>query len=187
MIDTKSFVLERQAPLRARYAKRPGDAVTVKHGKTRTTDGVDALHGAVRPGDSYDLERRYGIDTAIGGFDDAPNPGDLLCAALAACQDSTIRMIADILGITIEKLEVNVVGDVDVRGCMAVDPAVKVGFRSLACHVRLTVAPGTDPQRAAALREKAERLCVNLDTLRSGVAVDVTFDTTPAQIAHAAH
>jgi uncharacterized OsmC-like protein len=186
MINPNSIVLKRQQPLRARYAHDPAEAVTVKHGTTRTTGGVDALHGVVAPGDVYDLECRYGIDAAIGGLDDAPNPGDLLCAALAACQDSTIRMVADILGVTIESLEVAVVGDVDVRGCMAVDRGVKVGFRSLACNVKLTLAPGTDPQRAAALREQAERSCVNLDTLRSGVPVAIAFEMSGAQARTAA-
>ena len=186
MFNVNSIVMKRQEPLRARYTRNPAEAVTVKHGKTRTTEGVDALHGCVAAGDAYDLECRYGIDDAVGGFDDAPNPGDLLCAALAACQDSTIRMIADILGVTIESLEVEVVGDVDVRGCLAVDRDVKVGFGSLACKVHLTVAPDTHPQKAAALLAKAERSCVNLDTLRSGVPVKLGFDVSGVALASAA-
>jgi uncharacterized OsmC-like protein len=186
MINTNSIVMKRQAPLRERYKQNPADAATVKHGTTRTTEGVDALHGVVAPGDVYDLECRYGIDAAIGGLDDAPNPGDLLCAALAACEDSTIRMVADILGVTIEKLEVQVTGDVDVRGCMAVDRSVRVGFRSLACSVRLQVAPDTDPERAAALLAQAERSCVNLDTLRSGAPVKLAFEVSGVQVASAA-
>jgi uncharacterized OsmC-like protein len=186
MFNVNSIVMKRQAPLRERYQQNPADAVTVKHGKTRTTEGVDALHGLTAAGDAYDLECRYGIDSAVGGYDDAPNPGDLLCAALAACQDSTIRMVADILGVTIEHLEVEVKGDVDVRGCLAVDRNVKVGFRSLACNVNLKVAPDTDPQRVAALREQAERSCVNLDTLRSGVPVQLAFEMRGARAAQAA-
>jgi uncharacterized OsmC-like protein len=186
LINTDSIVVTRQQPLRARYTQKPSEAVTLKHGITRATEGVDALHGVVAPGDSFDLECRYGIDAAIGGLDDAPNPGDLLCAALAACQDSTIRMMADVLGITIESLEVEVVGDVDVRGCMAVDRGVKVGFRSLACNVSLKVAPDTDPERVAALLEQAERSCVNLDTLRSGTPVKLAFETSGARVANAA-
>lgn len=38
-----------------------------------------------------------GVHRAVGGLHDAPTPGDLLCAALAACQDSTFRMIANIM------------------------------------------------------------------------------------------
>jgi organic hydroperoxide reductase OsmC/OhrA len=42
-----------------------------------------------------------------------PNPGDLLCAALANCEDATVRMIADILGVTILDLRVEVTGDAE--------------------------------------------------------------------------
>lgn len=180
-MNTNSIVLKRQEPLRARYKRNPADAVTAKHGKTRGTEGVDPLHGVVAAGDDHEIVSRYGIDDAIGGLDDAPNPGDLLCAALAACEDSTIRMVADVLGVAIERLEVEVVGDVDVRGCLAIDRSVKVGFRSFVCTVNLKVAPDTDPQRAAALREQAERLCVNLDTLRSGAPVTLAFEMSGAR------
>ena len=60
-----------------------------------------------------------GVHRTIGGLHDAPTPGYILCAALAACQDSSVRMVANILGITLEYLEVEVTGDVDVRGTLA--------------------------------------------------------------------
>lgn len=61
---------------------------------------------------------------------DAPNPGDMLCGALAACMDSTIRKVADHLGVTLTSLEVKVAAEVDVRGCLAVDRKVPVGFQN---------------------------------------------------------
>jgi len=50
-------------------------------------------------------------------------------AALAACMDSTTRMLAEQLGVAIDHLEVEAIGDVDVRGCLAVDPSVRPEFR----------------------------------------------------------
>jgi hypothetical protein len=38
--------------------------------------------------------------------------------------------------------------------------------------VRLAAVEGTDPRRLDALRNAAERFCVNLDTLRAGVEVE---------------
>jgi uncharacterized OsmC-like protein len=183
MVNTNSVVFGRQQPLRARYVSEPQQAVTIKHARSRITHGGDPLHGVVRAGDRNEVECRYGIDAAIGGYDDAANPGDLLCAALAACLDSTIRMLADVLDVTIDELQVEVIGDVDVRGCMAIKPDVSVGFRSLACNVRLEPAEQTDPTRAAELLARAEKLCVNLDTLRRGVPVALAVDiagTKPA-------
>ena len=65
---------------------------------------------------------------------------------------------------------------VDVRGCLAIDRAVKVGFRSMTCHVQLRVPADVDPTRVAMLRKQAEQSCVNLDSLRSGVPVDLVLN-----------
>lgn len=171
-----SLVAERQAPLRRTYLEDPEGARTVKWAGTAKTAETDALHSVVHIGKGYGISQRTGIDKAIGGDHDLPNPGDLLCAALATCEDGTIRMIADLLGIPIVDLVVEVTGDVDVRGCLAIDRSVKVGFQSMTCHVHLRVPPDVDPGRLAMLRKQAEQLCVNLDTLRSGIPVDLVFD-----------
>jgi uncharacterized OsmC-like protein len=71
-----------------------------------------------------------GIHHAVGGYHDAPNPGDLLCAALASCLDSTLRIIAARLGVRLVALEVDVTADVDVRGTLMLDRAVPVGLRA---------------------------------------------------------
>jgi uncharacterized OsmC-like protein len=108
-------------------------------------------------------------------MDDLPNPADLLCAAPAACEDSAVRMIADLLGIQILDLRVEVTGDVGVRGALAIDRSVKVGSRSMNCHVHLRVPQSTEQPRIAALRKQSEASCVILDTLRSGAPVSVDF------------
>ncbi len=72
-------------------------------------------------------------------------------------------------------MEVEVVGKVDVRGSMAVDRAARVGFESMQCEVRLQPAPGTPPELYQQLIAKAERSCINLQTLRAGVPVEVSF------------
>ena len=183
MFNTNSIVLERQEPLRASYRRRPAEAMIVKRATAVSAAGTDALHGIVSPGDTYGLAWPVGVDRAIGGLHDAPNPAELLCAALAACKDISIRMVADVLGIALERLEVKVVGKVDVRGCMAMDRDTSVGFQSLACNVRLAVAQGTDPERLAALLAQAERSCINLATLRAGVPVELAFDVQGSDVA----
>jgi uncharacterized OsmC-like protein len=85
-------------------------------------------------------------------------------------------MIADRLGIELEQLEVEVSGELDVRGTLAIDSTVPVGFERLATAVRVRAAPGTPPARLEQLAVASEQLCVVLDTLRRGVPVDVTFD-----------
>jgi uncharacterized OsmC-like protein len=180
MTHKPSFIAERQTPLRRAYVEDPERARTVKWAATVNSAETDALHSLVHIGKGYGVSLRTGIDHAIGGDHDLPNPGDLLCAALAVCKDGTIRMIADLLGIPIVDLQVEVTGDVDVRGCLAIDRAVKVGFRSMSCRVDLRVPPDIDPKRIATLQKQAEQSCVNLDSLRSGVPVDLVFNVESA-------
>lgn len=59
------------------------------------------------------------------------------------------------------------------RGTLAIDPDVRVGFEALSCAVRLRAAPETDPRLIEKLIAAAGRFCVNLDTLRDGVEVEV--------------
>jgi uncharacterized OsmC-like protein len=178
-----SLVRSRQAPLRARYLRDPEQATIVKRAGTRAGDGGDALHGLVAPDLRYGVSWPYGIDRAVGGLHDAPNPGELLCAALAACQDATVRMLADLLGIELLDLTVAVTGTLDVRGTLGLDPAVPVGFQQMTCATRATVPAGTDPRLLARLEAQARRSCVNLDTLRHGVpvAASTRFDPGPEE------
>lgn len=179
----RQAVVDRQADLAARYRKDPAAARIVKRVRSGPADGRDPVHGSVAPENLADPEAPYcvawpyGIDRAVGGLHDAPNPGEMLCGALAACADGTVRMIAARLGVTLERLEVEVVGELDARGTLAVDPDVPVGFQRLATAIRLRAAPGTSSHRVERLAAATEQLCVVLDTLRRGVAVDVTLES----------
>jgi uncharacterized OsmC-like protein len=186
---SSSSLAARHGLLRRRYELRPESAIVVKRVHTGPADGRDLLHGAVvpenmvDPADPYGVTWGYGIDQAVGGLHDAPNPAELLCAALAACADGTVRMIAALQRVELEELEVQVSGLVDVRGTLGLDLDVPVGFQALTMAVRLRAAPDTPPGRIDRLTAAAERACVVLDTLRTGVEVGVTFDTAPRKSA----
>jgi uncharacterized OsmC-like protein len=168
-------VRERQDPLRERYRAAPEKAAITD--RARSTGGVetDPFHGHVVPGSNdYGVKWSFGIHNAVGGFHDAPNPGDILCAALAVCLDSTLRMIADRLGIRLTSLEVDVTAEVDVRGTLIVDRTVPVGFQKMRVHVDVQAAEGTEPKLMKKLLAAAEHSCVVLQTLRSGVSVETS-------------
>ncbi len=173
-----SEVRARQDPLRAHYKEAPEDAMITD--RARTSGGVhtDPFHGQCIPGSKdYGVVWPFGIHQAVGGYHDGPNPGDLLCAALAACLDSTIRIIADRLGVVLTSLEIEVVADVDVRGTLMVDRAVPVAFQRMRCRVHILAAEGTDPVLMEKLMTASEYSCVNLQTLRAGLPVETCFDT----------
>lgn len=176
MKNSNSLVALRQDPLRALYREDPSKAISYKEVRTLYTGTTDAVHGRVVPTGFPEAGWDYGIDDTVGGLDDLPNPGHLLCAALAACMDSTVRMIADRLGARIERLEVEVNGDADVRGCLAVSRSVRPGFRQLQCRLTLELAPDVDPQVGAMLVQQAEQFCVTLDTIRNETPIAVEFE-----------
>lgn len=173
-----SLVRKRQAPLVRRYRQDPQAAIIHKQARTVPEEGCDPFHVAVTVDGPYPPTLWWlGVDDKVGGHSDLPNPAELLLAALAGCHESTMRVVADHLGVEIHSLEVVAHGEVDARGCLAMDPSVRVGFQSIELSVRLQVADGTDPQRLERLKASADRLCVTGDTLRSGVSVDITYAT----------
>lgn len=167
----------RQDALKRHYAVAPEDAMITDRGRTISRDLEDPVHTWAEPGSQdYGTQWRIGLHEAVAGLHDLPNPGDLLCLALATCLDSVVRMIANRHGVRLEDLEVDVTGNVDVRGTLLVSREVPVGFQGMRCVVRLRPEPGTDPHLVARLLEAAEHSCVNLQTLRSGIPIDVRHE-----------
>jgi uncharacterized OsmC-like protein len=171
-------VFDIQIPLRRRYNAEPEGALVIDCARAVGNDPDDPFHSIVMPMPQCGVAVPVGVHRAVGGLHDAPTPGDILCAALAACQDSSVRMVANILGITLESLEVEVTGDVDVRGTLAMNSEVPVGFRAMRCAVRLKAREGTDPRLLEKLRIAAERSCVVQQTLLHPPRVATTFDMT---------
>jgi uncharacterized OsmC-like protein len=170
--EARTFVADRQDPLRDRYRRQPTAARITDRARSVFGAELDPFHGRVvagtRGGESV---LTIGAHEAVGGYHDDPNPGDVLCAALASCLDSTIRMIANRLGVRLTRLEIDVDADVDVRGALMVDSDVPVGFTAMRCVVELGTADGTPPALERALMSSAEHCCIVMNTLRGGVPV----------------
>lgn len=160
------------------YRKHPECAMIQDGARTRQARYApgDPLHSEVELGLGYGMKVPVGVHRALGGLHDFPNPGDILCSALAACADSTLRQIAGQLDVEITKLVVTVAGDVDVRGTLCVSKETPVGFQQMNVRVDLELAPGTRPKLKAKLVAAAEHCCVVLQTLRSGLPVTVELN-----------
>lgn len=171
----QASVHESQKPLKAKYRETPGSAMIVDHARTSGKPASDPFHSTVEPMDGCGVSVPVGVHGAVGGLHDAPTPGDLLCAALAACQDSAVRMVANLLGVELLELEVRVTATVDVRGTMAMDASVPVGFQSMTCDVRMKAKEGTSPDLLQKLQFAAERCCVVQQTLKSPPPVKTVF------------
>src|ERR1700716_1014961 len=139
---------EIQAPLKERYRADPTSAHVVTEARTTASDLDDPRHCAVVPTEFPELVLRAGLHPAAGGAGDTPCSGDILAAALAICEETTLRSVAANLGIELEAVEVQVDIDWDFRGTMAVDRDVAVGATGIRVRTRVQLKEGVDPERA---------------------------------------
>lgn len=94
------------------------------------------------------------------GADTAPNPQELLMAALNACMSVGYAANAAAMGITIHSLEIETEGQLDLRGFLGLDSSVNPGYDEVTYVVRLhTDAPREQVEK---LHEVATRTSVNL-------------------------
>ena len=167
-----------QRALRRRYrVDAPEEALVTDTATSVASAGDSPMWGSVQVGTSgFGVAVPVGVHRAVGGRHDHPVPGDILCAALVACVDTTIRILSNNLGIPLESLEVDVEADCDVRGTLLVDPSVRVGFNTMRVNVRAVPGPGVTLMQVEGLVQTAERCCVVLQTLKNGVDVAFKLD-----------
>lgn len=178
MTASRINVRELQAPIKSRYQEQPSTATVAMTVHSSPSDLADPLHCSISPDAVAGLEWRSGAHPGVGGTGDVPCSGDLLLGALAACQEITVRMVAAAMGIELESLEVEATGDLDLRGTLGMDREVPVGLLGIRCVTHVSIKDDGRPDRARRLLENAERYCVVLNTLRSGVPVETVFDLT---------
>ena len=179
----RSTMHSRQRPLMRLYKQEPAAAWIADGARTIDSDARkdDPVHGELLIGTSEPITVPLSLHSAVGGDHDGPNPGDFLSAALAGCLDSTIRVIANRLGVVLDELSVSVKAEVDVRGTLCVSADVPVGFQRMTLSVHAVPADGTRPEAMTMLYAAAEHCCVVLQTLRNGVQVDTILPDAPAQ------
>ena len=175
----KNSVYDAQVSLRAQYMETPELAMVTDEARTCGIDPSDPFHSRVKPMLGNDVAVPFGVHRAVGGPYDAPCPGDLLCAALAACQDSSIRLVANLMGIELIALEVQVKATADLRGAMGLQKDVPVGFQSITCNIHLEAKAGTPPDMLEKLRVAAQRCCVVGQTLLQPPQMKTLFSAHP--------
>jgi len=150
---------EIQRPLKQGYRDDPSSArITLTARGSQTDAPVSCSVDIGRA--IYEAQAHAGV----GGPGTAACSGDLLLGALAACAQVTCQMVATAMGLEVERIEAVAEGDLDLRGTLGIDGA-RVGFESI--RLRLDVdAPGATAEQLESLREKTERYCVVLQTLR---------------------
>jgi uncharacterized OsmC-like protein len=117
-------------------AKTSWRVTTSWQGQTRSRSQIEAFGIG---GES--VPRRFSIDVdepfELGGTDRFANPQEHLLAAFNACV--TVGYVAQcaVRGITLERLEIETDGEIDLRGFLGLDPAVPPGYETLRYTVRI--------------------------------------------------
>src|ERR1700735_4035937 len=148
-----------QKPLKDQYRADPSASrITLRAKGTQTGAPVSCSVDIGRA--IYQAEAHKGV----GGAGAGACSGDLLLGALAACAQITCQMVAAAMGITTERIEVTVEGDLDLRGTLGIAKDVPVGFESIHLHFDVA-APKATPEQLRGLQEKTEQYCVVKQTL----------------------
>jgi uncharacterized OsmC-like protein len=109
---------------------------TTWQGQTRSRAQVEGFDiGGER------VPRRFAIDIdepcELGGTNRFANPQEHLLAALNACMIVGYAAQCAVRGITLESLEIETKGEIDLRGFLGLDPTVPPGYESLSYVVRI--------------------------------------------------
>jgi len=177
-LDQNVSIHERQAPLRTRYDADPAKAWVTDSAKTSSVEipAARPLYTHVTFGVGLPADQFIGVHKAVGGKSDFPCPGDIFAAAIASCLDSSTRMIANILGLRLERLEVSVKARADVRGALRMEGSVPVGFQHVDVSVCMKGAPGVTDDQLEMLLNAAEQSCVLLQTLKSPPSIQMSLN-----------
>jgi uncharacterized OsmC-like protein len=176
--ETEPTLRERQSRLKRGYREHPASAMQTSAVTSVTEEGDDPtrVRIAVEGLDGAVIE--IAAHHAVGGTHALPCSGDVFLAALAGCQEITLRMVAAAIGIPLRHLAVRLEGDWDARGTLGVDREIPVGFQAL--RMRIEVATDASEEQLGRLMRSAERYCVIASTLRDAPPVDVAWSITAA-------
>jgi uncharacterized OsmC-like protein len=158
---------EIQAPIKTRYREEPDAArITLRAAGSAAGDPMSC---------SVDLGRALyaaGAHPGVGGTGSAACSGDLLLGALAACAQLTCQMVAANMGLDGVAVSVTIEGDLDLRGTLGTAD-VPVGFEAI--RLGFALAGDVPAERLEKLKERTERYCVVLQTLRTPPSIEARW------------
>ena len=138
-------------------------------GQTRSRSSVESYTIG-----GQEVHRHFEIDAdepfELLGRNTAPNPQELLMTALNACITVGYVAGAAVQGITLEKVEVETSGQLDLRGFLGIDAAVPPGYETIRYVVRLK-GNGT-PEQFREIHETVMKTSPNYYNVSRPIAID---------------
>lgn len=101
------------------------------------------------------------------GGNTAPNPQELLMAALNACLSVGYAANAAAMGIQLEKLEIETEGRLDLRGFLGLDSSVKPGYEEI--HYTVFVKSSASLERLEELHQSVMKTSPNFSNFATSI------------------
>jgi uncharacterized OsmC-like protein len=145
---------------------------TAWNGQTRSSARVKSYFF-----DGVEIPREFSIvadePPELLGQNTAPNPQELLMAAFNACIMVGYVANAAVMGITLQNVEIETEGELNLRGFLGIDANVKPGYDTISYKVRLT-GNGTR-QQYQAIHEQVLKTSPNYFNIAQPIRVDATL------------
>jgi uncharacterized OsmC-like protein len=141
-------------------------------GQTRSTSKVK---GYALGGERIAREFEIAADEPLEllGTNTAPNPQELLMAALNACMTVGYVAGASMQGITLDRLEIETSGQLDLRGFLGLDASIAPGYEQLDYVVR--VAGNGTPDQFEAIHQAVLATSPNYFNLARPIRINGTL------------
>ena len=105
----------------------------------------------------------------LGGVDGAPNPVEVLLSALAGCVTAGIATNAQMFGVPIDAIDIDLEADVDARGFLGHDKCVRNGVTDI--RYTVTIQSSAPEDKVRKCKETIDRKSPVRDTLANPVHI----------------
>lgn len=113
----------------------------------------------------------------LGGGDGAPNPIEVMLSALAGCVTAGIATNAQMFGVPIDAIDIDMEADVDARGMLGHDKSVRNGVTDI--RYTVTIQSPAPEEKVRKCKETIDRKSPVRDTLANPVNVTSTLVYKP--------
>ena len=107
------------------------------------------------------------------GSGTAPNPQELLMAALNACMVVGYVATAATMGVNVRSLSIKTTGELDLRGFLALDPAVSPGYENL--DYQVTIEGDGSKEQYEAIHENVIKTSPNRWNIANAIKLNGTL------------
>ncbi len=125
-----------------------------------------------------EVRRHFDIDVdephELLGQNSAPNPQEMLMTALNACIMVGYVAGASVKGITLERVEIETNGELDLRGFLGIDPGVAPGYEAIRYTVRIK-GDGT-PEQFREIHETVMKTSPNYFNVSRPIRIDAKLE-----------